>query len=159
MPVPLKIVALTAGEKDKLQRLEKFDSNWRVRERVKTVLLLSQGQTCLEVAGQVGIHFRTVSYTRRSWLQEKFASLSDKPRCGAPAKMSHEERYRVVQWAQTFPLSATELLAKHLDAGGIPVHVQTIKTLLRKENFVWKRTRTSLKKKGMRSPFVPPKPR
>ena len=141
------MVALTAEEKDKLQSLERFDSNWRIRERVKTVLLLSQGQTCLEVSGQVGIHFRTVSYTRRSWLQEKFAPPSDKPRCGAPVKMSDEERSRVVQWAQTSPLSATELLAKHLNAGGIPVHAQTIKSLLRKENFFWKHTRASLKKK------------
>lgn len=148
MPVPLKIVALTVEEKSQLQSLERFDPNWRVRERVKTVLLLSQGQTCLEVASQVGIHFRTVSYTRQSWLQEKFASLRDKPRCGAPFKMSADERSKVVQWAEALPLSATELLARHLDAGGVPVHAQTIKSLLRKEDFVWKRTRASLKKKG-----------
>ena len=99
------------------------------------------------MAGQIGIHFRTVSYTRQSWLQEKFASLTDKPRSGAPMKMSTEEQSRVLAWAETAPLSAPELLAKHLDAGGIPVHAQTIKTLLRKEDFVWKRTRASLEKK------------
>ena len=147
LPVPLKVIALTAEEKVQLQRLQRFDSNWRVRERVKTLLLLSEGQTCVEVAGQVGIHFRTVSYTRQSWLQEKFASLTDKPRSGAPMKMSAEEQSRVVAWAETAPLSAPELLAKHLHAGGTPVHTQTIKTLLRKKDFVWKRTRSSLKKK------------
>ena len=147
LPVPLKVVALTAEEKVQLQRLERFDSNWRVRERVKTLLLLSEGQTCAQVAGQIGIHFRTVSYTRQSWLQEKFASLTDKPRSGAPTKMSAQEQSRVLAWAETAPLSASELLAKHLDAGGIPVHAQTIKTLLRKEDFVCKRTRASLQKK------------
>jgi hypothetical protein len=62
--------------------------------------------------------------------------------------MTLEERGRVVAWAEAAPLSAPELLAKHLDVGGTPVHAQTIKTLLRKEDFVWKRTRASLKKKG-----------
>lgn len=112
------------------------------------MLLLCEGQTCREVAGQVGIHFRTVSYTRQSWLQEKFASLTDKPRSGAPPKMSAQERSRILAWAQEAPLSGPELLAKHLDAGGTPVHAQTIKTLLRKEDFAPKRTRASLKKKG-----------
>lgn len=143
---PTKIPAFTAEEKDQLQRLEKFDSNWRVRERVKTLLMLSEGQMRLEVAGKIGIRFRIVSYTRQGWLTQKFASLTDKPRCGAPLKMTSEERARVVTWAGTAPLSATELLAKYLDAGGTLVHAQTIKSLLRKEAFVWKCTRASIKK-------------
>ena len=159
MPVPLKIVSLTSEEKAQLQRLEKFDPNWRVRERVKTLLLLSEGQTCMQVAVQVGIHFRTVSYTRQSWFEEKFASLTDKPRSGAPAKMSAEERSRILAWAEEAPFSGPELLVKHLEAGGIPVHAQTIKSLLRKEDFVFKRTRASLKKKEMNPLFVLPKPR
>ena len=73
MPIPLKVAALTAEEKVQLQRLERFDSNWRMRERIKTLLLLSEGQTCVEVAGQIGIHFRTVNYTRQGWLRENFA--------------------------------------------------------------------------------------
>lgn len=147
MPVPLKVIALTSDEKAQLQRLEKFDPNWRVRERARTLLLLAKGQTCMEVAAQVDINFRTVSYTRQSWLLEKFESLTDKPRSGAPMKMSQEEQGRILAWAEAEPLSATQLLAKHLQAGGIPVHAQTIKTLLRKEDFVFKRTRGSLKKK------------
>ena len=62
-------------------------------------------------------------------------------------KMSAQEQSRVLAWAEATPLSASELLAKHLDAGGIPVHAQTIKTLLGKEDFVCKRTRASLEKK------------
>ena len=133
----------TAEEKDQLERMEKFDSNWRVRERVKSLVLLSQGQTCLEVAGQIGIHFRTVSYTRQGLLQEKYATLSAKPRCVASLKMT-PGRW---PWAETAPLSGMELLARQLDAGGPPVHAQTIKSVLRKEDFVWKRTRASLKKR------------
>ena len=148
MPVPLKIVVFTSEEKAQLQSLQRFDSNWRVRERVRTLLLLSEGQTCQKVASQVGIHFRTVSYTRQSWLKEKFDSLRDKPRSGAPAKMSAQEQSRILVWAQHTPLSGPDLLLKHLAAGGTPVHAQTIKTLLRREGFVFKRTRASLKKKG-----------
>ena len=62
-------------------------------------------------------------------------------------KMSAQEQSRVLAWAEATPLSAPELLARHLDAGGIPVHAQTIKTLLHKEDFVCKRTRASLQKR------------
>lgn len=148
MPIPLKVLVLTAQEDDELRRLERYEANWRVRERVKTLLLLATGLTCVQVAQQVGIHFRTVSYTRQDWLLKKFESLHDKPRSGRPQKLSTSEQDKLEAWALSEPLSSTELLARHLDAGGTPVHSQTIKGFLRKQDFVWKRTRASLKKKG-----------
>lgn len=148
MPVPINVLTLTPQEHDELQRLERYDSNWRVRERVRTLLLLSTGLSCVQVAQQVGIHFRTASYTRKAWLQEKFESLYDKPRSGRPQKLSAHEQGRLASWAQSEPLSSAQLLARHLDSGGTLVHPQTIKISLRKQDFVWKRTRTSLKKKG-----------
>lgn len=148
MPVPVNVLTLTSQEHEALQRLERYDSNWRVRERVRTLLLLPPGLSCVQVAQQVGIHFRTASYTRQAWLQEKFESLYDKPRSGRPQKLSVHEQDKLACWALSEPLSATELLARHLGAGGTPVHPQTIKISLRKQDFVWKRTRTSLKKKG-----------
>ena len=39
----------------------------------------------------------------------------------------------------------TDLLAKHIESGGKPVHVNTIKDAMKSAKFVWKRTRCSLK--------------
>ncbi|CDS53404.1 hypothetical protein [Polaromonas sp. CG9_12] len=56
-------------------------------------------------------------------------------------------------WVQAEPLSSQQVLAKHLDTGGTAVHVNTIVNLLRKNEFVWKRTRHSLKKKRDETDF------
>ena len=48
------------------------------------------------------------------------------------------------------PLTATALLAMHIEGGGKPVHVNTIKGAIKRAGFVWKRTRSSLKNKKKR---------
>jgi transposase len=138
---------LSCEEKIKLQNLEKFDDSWRIRERAKSLLLLATGLTCKQIAEQLGINFRTVSFTRKHWNEEKFSSLPDRPRPGAPLKITEDEQANILTWVQAEPLSSQQVLAKHLGAGGTAVHVNTIVNLLRKNEFVWKRTRHSLKKK------------
>jgi len=138
---------LSCEEKIKLQNLEKFDDNWRIRERAKSLLLLATGLTCKQIAEQLGINFRTVSFTRKHWNEEKFSSLPDRPRPGAPLKITEDEQANILTWVQAEPLSSQQVLAKHLGAGGTAVHVNTIVNLLRKNEFVWKRTRHSLKKR------------
>lgn len=150
----LKVLALSNEEKTELERLKKFDSDWRVRERAKTLLLLCAGYSCLKVAEKMNLHFRTISYTRKAWLEEKFQSLPDRPRCGAPLKITPQERANILTWAAAEPLSSSQLLARHLDSCGTPIHLKTMVNLLGKEDFVWKRTRASLKKKGMRPLFA-----
>ena len=61
--MPLKVLALSNEEKTALERLEKFDSDWRVRERAKTLLLLCAGDSCPQVAAKMKLHFKTISYT------------------------------------------------------------------------------------------------
>ena len=143
----LKVLELSNEEKTELERLEKFDSDWRIRERAKTLLFLCAGYSCPQVAAKMKLHFRTISYTRKAWLEAKFDSLPDRPRCGAPLKITPPQRTSIVAWAQAEPLSSAQLLARHLDAGGTPVHLKTMVNLLGREDFVWKRTRASLKKK------------
>ena len=142
-----KVLTLSHQEKTELERLEKFDSDWRVRERAKTLLLLCAGHSCPQVAQRMKLHFRTISYTRKAWLEEKFESLPDRARCGAPLKITPPLKASIVAWAQAEPLSSAQLLARHLDAGGTPVHLKTMVNLLGRQDFVWKRTRASLKKK------------
>jgi len=148
---------LSVEEKIRLQNIEKYDENWRIRERAKSLLLLATGLTCKQIAEQLGLNFRTISFTRKHWNEEKFQSLPDRPRPGAPLKITQDEQDNILTWVQAEPLSSQQVLAKHLDTGGTAVHVNTIVNLLRKNEFVWKRTRHSLKKKGMKPIFARPR--
>ena len=137
---------LSPDESQALERVFKKDKDWRVRERAQTLLLLSQGLRCEEVAERQGVCAATVRSTRGDWRNEGLAGLADKPRCGAPHEFSEPEVQRLVQWACTEPLTAAALLARHNEAQGCSVHLNTLVSELKRHGFVWKRSRHSLKK-------------
>ena len=148
--VPLRVMlALSAADKEALMQTEKKNPDWRVRERARTVLLLAQGKTCAQVAALQELSMRTVSSTRNRWIAAGLDGLADLPRSGAPAKLPRQQIERLLQWVRDEPLTVTALKARHEEAGGTPVHSNTLKALLKAEGFVWKRTRHSLKKNEM----------
>ncbi len=69
----------------------KFDTNWKIRERASTLLLLDQGFRCVKVAEKMGLSRPTVESTRKNWFSDKFQSLPDLPRSGAPCKIKPHE--------------------------------------------------------------------
>ena len=140
------LLLLNPSEKQMLERAVHRHENWRVRERAQTLLLLSQGWKCDAVAEHLGLCAATVRSTRRSWWDEGFLGLADKPRCGAPHKLTESDVQRLAQWADAEPLTAKALLARHLDTQGRQVHLNTLVSELKRQGFVWKRTRHSLKK-------------
>ncbi|MEY4978694.1 MAG: hypothetical protein RLZZ352_964 [Pseudomonadota bacterium] len=143
-------LVISAEEEQALKTMVKRHSNWRVRERAQTLLLLAQGKKATQVAMEMELHPQTVGSTRKQWEQEGMASLSDKPRSGAPAKLSEPQVKQLVDWASTEPLSLTTLKARHEEAGGVVVHVNTLTSVLKRAGLVWKRTRHSLKKREMK---------
>lgn len=54
---------------------EKKISNWRVRERVRRVILLAQGKTCIQVDELQELSMRTVSSTRKRWIAAELNSV------------------------------------------------------------------------------------
>jgi transposase len=107
-----------------------------------------------EVAKVQDLNIETVRVTWQRWVKEGMDALFDKPRIGAPAKLDAAAVERLVQWAREEPLSATELLQRHIEAQGAPVSLNTLIRTLKANGLVWKRTRHSLKK----SATLPPSP-
>jgi transposase len=138
---------LNIEEAQQLKRVVKRHTNWRMRERAQTLLLLAQGKTAKQVALEMELHPQTVGSTRKQWEQEGMDSLSDKPRSGAPAKLSESQAEQLVAWAKAEPLSLSTLKARHEETGGVAVHVNTLTSVLKRAGMVWKRTRHSLEKK------------
>ena len=154
-----KRVTLTLSDKDRSDLLKIIDrgSDWRERERSQTLILLDNGLSMLEVSEIVQIDIRTVGLTRMDWLKRGFESLVDAPRSGAPKKITTEQLEKIVEAAKDEPLTAKALIAKHIATGGTLVHVNTITKALKKAEFVWKRTRSSLKKNETKTPSEQPK--
>ncbi len=151
MPIR-KILQLDEDSRAQLQHIVKRGSNWHERERAQTLLLLGSGVFAEDVARQLNLNVRTVRITHTNWRQAGMASLADRPRSGAPKKLQPEHVERLVQWATAEPLTSAALLARHLDAGGPKVHVNTMAATLKASGLVWKRTRHSLKKAATSAP-------
>ena len=145
---------LSEADRLALEHVVKKSPDWRARERAKTLLLLSQPMLSREVAKVQDLNIETVRVTWQRWVKEGMDALFDKPRIGAPAKLDAAAVERLVQWARQEPLSATELLQRHLEAQGAPVSLNTLIRTLKANGLVWKRTRHSLKK----SATLPPSP-
>ena len=138
---------LTTTENSQLKNIVKFGENWRIRERASTLLLLAEGLCCSKVAEKMGLSRPTVETTRKNWFANKFQSLPDLPRSGAPRKIKPNEVKEILELVDEKPLSATDVLKIHLKNEGTPVHVATVRALLKKKGRSWKMTRHSLKKK------------
>lgn len=150
-------LSLSPENRIRLQNIIDRGVDWRQRERSKTLILLDDGLSMREVSEIVEIDIRTVGITRMDWLKRGYDALVDAPRTGAPKKIAPEQLDRILKAAEQEPLTAKALLAKHIDIGGTPVHVNTITKALRTAGFVWKRTRSSLKKNATKRPSDPPK--
>jgi transposase len=144
------------SEEDRLalEHVVRKSPDWRARERAKTLLLLCEPMLSREVAKVQDLNIETVRVTWQRWVKEGMDALFDKPRIGAPAKLDAAAVERLVQWAREEPLSATELLQRHIEAQGAPVSLNTLIRTLKANGLVWKRTRHSLKK----SATLPPSP-
>ena len=154
--MPRKVTLnLSSADRSYLENIVARGTNWRERDRSNTLILLDDGLSMHEVAAAVGVHTRTVGLTRMNWLKRKFDSLMDNFRSGAPRKISPEELKKLQEAATLEPLTATALLAKHIEGGGKPVHVNTVRDAMKRSKFVWKRTRSSLKKKEMKKTSEP----
>ena len=60
--------------------------------------------------------------------------------------MTAEQVAKLVLAASLEPLTARQLLDRHVGDGGVLVHVSTLSAALKASGMVWKRTRHSLKK-------------
>ena len=149
-----KTLQLDEHSRTQLQRIARRSGDWRERERAQTLLLLDSGLFAQAVADQLGFNVRTVRTIHLRWRQNAFESLPDKPRSGAPQKLDSTHIERLVQWAKDEPLTASSLLARHLDSGGPRVHANTLVAKLKASGLVWKRTRHSLKKAQAKKPLA-----
>ena len=148
----LKALELDEISRQRLQWIVRRGQNWRERERAQTLLLMAQGLSRQAVAHELGLNVRTVGTTRRAWLAGGLDALGDLPRSGAPKKLGAQHVERIVEWAVAEPLTAAGLMARHNDAGGPQVHLNTLVGTLKEAGLVWKRARYSLKKVATRPP-------
>ena len=152
-------IELEDGERECLMAIVKKGVDWRERDRAETILLLAAGHSVQSVAEQQGLCREAVRVRRRKWLKAGLASLPDRPRCGAPSKLTDEQRQQLGTWVESEALSSRELLTRLEREYRVVIGRTTLRMELKRLGYVWKRTRYSLKKNATRSDSSKPESR
>ncbi len=152
-------IELTDREREGLKTILKQGSAWRKRDRAETILLLADGHSVQSVSEAQGLCREAVRIRRRKWLKLGLASLPDRPRSGAPSKLTDEQRRRVGIWVESEALSSREVLTRLEREYGVVIGRTTLRMELQRLGYVWKRTRYSLKKNGTRTGSSKPEAR
>lgn len=139
-------IGLQDSEREGLIAILKKGADWRERARAETILLLAAGHRVQSVAEQQGLCREAVRVRRRKWLKSGLASLPDRPRSGAPSKLTEEQRQQLGQWVEAEALSSRELLTRLERDCRVVIGRTTLRMELARLGYVWKRTRYSLKK-------------
>jgi len=144
-------IELRDSEQECLIGILKKGRDWRERDRAETILLLAAGHSVQSVAEQQGLCREAVRVRRRKWLKSGLASLPDRPRSGAPSKLTDEQRQQLGTWVEREALSSRELLTRLEREYQVVIGRTTLRMELKQLGYVWKRTRYSLKKNATRS--------
>ena len=142
----LSNLELSTEEREKLLNIVAKGSDWRARHRAQTLLYFNDGLSARAIVSLQDLNLDTVYDRRKNWLLEGFSSLYDKHRSGAPSKMNAVHLDQIKTWAEEEALTATSLVAKLKEECHIGISVTTMRSTLKSIDFVWKRTRHSLKK-------------
>ena len=144
-------IELEDSERECLIAIIKKGADWRERDRAETILLLAAEHSVQSVADRQGLCREAVRIRRRKWLKSGLASLPERPRCGAPSKLTDEQRQQLGTWVESEALSSRELLTRLEREFQVVIGRTTLRMELKRLGYVWKRTRYSLKKNETRS--------
>jgi transposase len=148
-------VHLTSAQRQRLQDLlGQPNASPRVQVRVATLLMSARGVGGEEIARTLGITRRTVSNIRARWNTRGLRGLADRPRSGRPARADAAYRaalrHTVRRDPRTFGYAFTRWTAPRLAAHlarqtGIALSAPRVAALLRAADFVWRRTKLTLR--------------
>ena len=145
--------SLTNEELLTVEQAIKNHADLRVRERARLIRLLHKGYPPEEVAELLSISVGQVYWWWRRWREEGLAGLADKPRQGRPTVANEEVLKAVQEVIETDPQAlgyaftvwnAPRLLAYLKQEQGITMHENTLRNLLAKMDYVYRRPKHDL---------------
>jgi transposase len=130
-----------------LKELVKNHSSHRVRVRANAIYLSHKRYTIDQVSDIHEVNRDRVSKWMDDWESKGLVGIFERDKSGRPPKLTDTERQAVVECVKADPKSIKNTIAKIEERFKKKVSGQTIKRIVKKSKFIWKRVRTSLKSK------------
>jgi len=154
MKTPTKFVSkLNQEQIQQLKHMWKTAQDARVRNRAHGIILSSKGYSIDDIVDILDVHRDSVSSWIQAWERAGASGLYDKPRSGAPSKLTVSDKKVIEQLLKKYPHSPKTILAKFAKTTSKTIGISTLKRVVKKSNLCWKRARKSLKKKMNQQKF------
>ena len=136
-----------------LENLHKNHPSARVRMRAHSILLNSKSFNVNEIAAIYNVNRDSVSSWINSWEESGVEGLFEKPRSGAPSKLTESEIEIVKDIIINNSQSPKIILAKISERIDKTISMSTLKRIIKTSKLRWKRLRKSLKSKRDQKEF------
>jgi transposase len=138
----MKYVApLTDVEIQTLHAMHRYHPSRRARMRAHSLLLSHQGVSMPQIACMYQVDYRSVSSWIDQWQTRGLVGLYDQPGAGRRPILSLDEQQKVQQYLQDSPKDLKKVVHQLEQETKKRVSTKTIKRLIKKNRYVWKRIR------------------
>lgn len=138
----MKFVApLSDPEIQTLTDMHRLHPSRRARMRAHSVLLSHQGFSLRHIADIYQVSRYAVSAWLERWPNAGLVGLYDHPRSGRPPRLTREEQHKADQYLQEHPKDLKQVVHRLAQDTNKQVSTKTIKRLIKKHRYVWKRLR------------------
>jgi transposase len=121
--------------------MHRFHPSRRARMRAHGILLSHQGFSLRHIADIYQVSRYAVSAWIERWHSAGLVGLYDHPRSGRPPRLTAEEQHKVDQYLQEHPKDLKQVAHLLEQETTKRVSPKTIKRLIKKHRYVWKRLR------------------
>src|SRR5712691_10543857 len=143
----MKYVApLTDVEIQTLHEMHRYHPSRRARMRAHSLLLSHQGVSMPHIARLYQVDYRSVSSWIDQWQTRGLVGLYDQPGAGRRPTLSLDEQQKVQQYLQDSPKDLKKVVHQLEQETHKRVSTKTIKRLIKKNRYVWKRLRKTPEK-------------
>ena len=138
----MKVVApLNDMEIQTLTDMHRFHPSRRARMRAHGILLSHQGWAMGRIAAVYQVSRYAVSEWIERWHSAGLVGLYDHPRSGRPPSLTPDEQPKVDQYLQDHPKDLKQVVHVLEQETSKRVSTKTLKRLIKKHRYVWKRLR------------------
>ena len=138
----MKFVApLSDPEIHTLTDMHRFHPSRRARMRAHGLLLSHQGFSLRRIADIYQVSRYAVSEWIERWHSAGLVGLYDQPRSGRPPSLTLDEQHKVDQYLQEHPKDLKQVAHLLEQDSQKRVSTKTLKRLIKKNRYVWKRLR------------------
>lgn len=148
----LRFVApLDPQTETRLKQIQRTSLIFRTRQRAHAILLSAKGYRIDQLVEIFFVDRDTITRWLDRWDEDHFDGLEDAPRSGRPRSIPVEQEPSVLKQVEADPRQLKAVVAR-LEAH-FSVSIETIKRLLKRQGYTWRRVRRSLKSKRDEAAF------